>query len=183
MADGKTHAQSNLIAGLLMTGASVWIPLPIEQIIGIAVGSFLGGIITPDLDIAYRTYEKNRVYRFNPTLGGLWHLYWFPYGWLMRHRGLSHWLFLGTLTRAVYLILPFFLLYLYFFWWYPLGCNQNAWWCMQNSWMNLTNSATAPFFRLPPAVYYAFGAWVIQDIVHILLDQVWSWLDLPYEYR
>ncbi|GAB5603713.1 metal-binding protein [Thermus sp. FJN-A] len=61
--------------------------------------AYLGGtfLLSPDLDLAERGVRAQRRW-------GLLGLLWLPYGWLFRHRGLSHTWILGPLTRLGYLV-------------------------------------------------------------------------------
>jgi uncharacterized metal-binding protein len=53
-------------------------------------------ILNPDLDLAHKVSLK--------TWRGFLHLPFYPYGYFFSHRGISHSLTLGTLSRALYII-------------------------------------------------------------------------------
>jgi uncharacterized metal-binding protein len=60
--------------------------------------AYLAGtyLLSPDLDLAEKGVRAGRRW-------GVLRLLWRPYGWLFRHRGLSHTWVLGPLTRLAYL--------------------------------------------------------------------------------
>ena len=55
---------------------------------------FASFFLSPDLDLFYSTATKN--WKFLRIL-------WWPYSKLMKHRGLSHSLFLATITKLLYM--------------------------------------------------------------------------------
>lgn len=110
MANGKKHAKATRQTMWILFIVSSGIILYYQQmyLIGLYVGAILGHLITPDIDHHWVTYEEQRIFRINRLLGWLWYCYWFPYQWAFRHRGLSHVLLIGTLSRFSYLL------------WYPV---------------------------------------------------------------
>jgi uncharacterized metal-binding protein len=101
MASGATHDK----AGYLLT-----IPLAIasqsfmgSQIAAYVTGAYLAGIcwLSPDLDIESKPWHR----------WGILKVLWVPYQKLIPHRGLSHWLVIGTLSRVLYLALPMYLIF------------------------------------------------------------------------
>lgn len=73
------------------------------------VGAYLVStfLLSPDLDL-HRNRSKNNW--------GFIRFIWFPYSKLFKHRGLSHSLIFGTLTRLFYLYIFYFIaLLVYFF--------------------------------------------------------------------
>jgi uncharacterized metal-binding protein len=107
MPSGRTHEAINLtLLGLggafyLAQGGSPEEPRALAFLLGYLAGTFL---LSPDLDLAEKgVWAQGRW----GVLGALWR----PYGWLFRHRGLSHTWILGPLTRLGYLLLLLFLLY------------------------------------------------------------------------
>ena len=107
MPSGRTHEAINLtLLGLggafyLAQGGSPEEPRALAFLLGYLAGTFL---LSPDLDLAEKGVRAQRRWG---VLGALWR----PYGWLFRHRGLSHTWILGPLTRLGYLLLLLFLLY------------------------------------------------------------------------
>jgi len=75
----------------------------------LALGCGLGAFLSPDYDQEMIVWGKWKIYKALPPitylLGAIWIAYWMPYALLMKHRGLSHWPILGTLTRLIYLLL------------------------------------------------------------------------------
>ena len=107
MPSGRTHEAINLtLLGLggalyLAKGGSPEEPRALAFLLGYLAGTFL---LSPDLDLAEKGVRAQGRWG---VLGALWR----PYGWLFRHRGLSHTWILGPLTRLGYLLLLLFLLY------------------------------------------------------------------------
>jgi uncharacterized metal-binding protein len=107
MPSGRTHEAINLtLLGLggafyLAQGGSPEEPRALAFLLGYLAGTFL---LSPDLDLAEKGVRAQGRWG---VLGALWR----PYGWLFRHRGLSHTWVLGPLTRLGYLLLLLFLLY------------------------------------------------------------------------
>lgn len=104
MPSGETHTKFNIVpttisvVGAIYFGDS-WL------YIGLPIGSILGILVTPDLDLE-QNISINLIKDFNGVLGFLWKAYWFPYAKIANHRGASHTPFFSTLFRFVYL-----------FWW------------------------------------------------------------------
>lgn len=73
------------------------------QILFVAGYAFASFFLSPDLDLFYSTATKN--WKFLRLL-------WWPYSKIMKHRGLSHSLFLSTITKLVYISFMTLSLYL-----------------------------------------------------------------------
>lgn len=99
MPSGRAHEAINL--SLLGGGALIYLayggspeePKALTFALAYLAGTFL---LSPDLDLSEKGVRAQRRWG---VLGVLWR----PYGWLFRHRGLSHTWFLGPLTRLGYL--------------------------------------------------------------------------------
>jgi uncharacterized metal-binding protein len=89
------------------------------------LGSLGGLILTPDLDVNTGSISQIRVRKwFGPAVGSLWFVYWWAYGGMFSHRGISHWPIIGTLTRILYgglLLWPFLQLPNHLWAWMLLG--------------------------------------------------------------
>ena len=91
MALGKTHDKLNLFAGSLIAGLLIGIEQSWPVTLSFCCGWLLATLIFgPDTDIMPKKRAK------------LLRLFLFPYSLLFKHRGVSHNLLLGTLTRVVY---------------------------------------------------------------------------------
>tara|TARA_R110000868_G_scaffold167130_3_gene401437 strand:+ start:736 stop:1242 length:507 start_codon:yes stop_codon:yes gene_type:complete len=94
MAMGKTHDGFNLFVGMVLCGTLIGLGLH-----WIIWGPFIFGwlfstlVFSPDTDLM----PKKRT--------GLLQFFLYPYSILFKHRGLSHGLITGTLTRITYSIL------------------------------------------------------------------------------
>jgi uncharacterized metal-binding protein len=114
--------------------------------VGLALGGWLGWLVDPDLDLAdYRTHTEGRIYRrLGQVAGMVWQAYWLPYGWLVRHRSpYSHLPGLGTVIRMAWLL------------WLPL---------------TLATALGLPLDGLAILAPGLLLGWVIQDVVHLFLD-------------
>ncbi|WP_041433879.1 metal-binding protein [Thermus sp. CCB_US3_UF1] len=100
MPSGRVHEAINLTvlgggaAAYLAQGGSPEAPEALAFALAYLAGTFL---LSPDLDLADKGVRAQRRWG---VLGVLWK----PYGWLFRHRGLSHTWVLGPLTRLGYLL-------------------------------------------------------------------------------
>lgn len=108
------------------------------------LGYLLGYICDPDLDKLGITSAEGRALHKFGIFGLLWIMYWMPYAFLTKHRGISHVPILGTAIRFLYLLIIPMALVLYYT--IPLS-DQVLWmagWC--------------------------FVGLVMSDLVHIFLD-------------
>ena len=112
MPDGKTHAVLTVAtSSLLFITATNYLHAPLDVSLILTSGALSGLALTPDLDQAESRH-------------GFWHLLWWPYGKLFKHRStLSHFPIISTIVRLIYAFgLPLFLL-----WWnYPIE-NWSHW--------------------------------------------------------
>jgi len=151
MPNGRTHARITKALALtgipLLAGCALledYVSWP--SALSASAGLMLGHLVTPDLDVDGVTYEERRAIRkAGCLLGWLWIAYWLPYAKLFHHRGASHWLGVGTLTRAVYLLGPVMLVI-----WLAFGAVPRI------DWLAL------------------LGGWGLQDTTHILMDWVFK---------
>lgn len=118
MANGTKHLNANIVGGLgiytllNISNNTIYIDSSYIYIDSsmLGIGLILGTIITPDYDFN-KIYVKKLIKKI-PVLGFFWNLYWYPYSLLFKHRGISHNLILGTITRVIYLCLPIIFLYI-----------------------------------------------------------------------
>lgn len=87
MSKGVDHIR----AGTTLAGLS----MPFSPVVGLGV-LFSNFLCSPDMDLKQSHPQKN---------WGLFQLYWLPYAKLFKHRGISHFPILGTLSR-VFWVLP-----------------------------------------------------------------------------
>lgn len=154
MPSGRVHEAINLTA--LAGGAVVYLayggspeePRALAFVLAYLAGTFL---LSPDLDLAERGVRPQRRWGI---LGFLWR----PYGWMFRHRGLSHTWFLGPLTRLGYLMaLGGFLAFLV----HGVGRSLGA-----------EVALVSP--RWPPAVWgFALLGYYLSQWLHLVADGVW----------
>lgn len=79
-----------------------------ERAIICALSCLIGGaVVTCDLDQdVWVTATKIwfRIPLIGWLLGFAYAAYWFPYAYFFKHRGISHSIFFGTLTRVIYIL-------------------------------------------------------------------------------
>lgn len=167
--DGRSHAQMaiGVEVGLVALGGLAILAGDVHQGSGLIVGGLCGFLVTPDADHHVLTYEEKRWKRV-PILGPYMLEVFAGYGSKNRHRGRSHWVVWGTLSRVVYFGRRFAadsLLLAYVVGVVLLGGSFDG-------------SEVSEFVeRLPGGDFFAWllVGWVLQDTVHILTDLVWSW--------
>lgn len=165
MSDGKTHARASvgmiiftiILAGLATSSVSMAIDRGLAA--GVIIGTILGWLMPPDLDLPQRTEDEHRIINLNPFLGWLWVGFWASYGQMFRHRGLSHVPVLGTITRIFWLfrhIIAYILVTMLFSY---VGL------------ITINASIEIQFISIKVLFGILIG-WVLQDFVHLALDGV-----------
>lgn len=138
--NGKAHFTTNAI---ILFGTFGIVASQRPELLGPAMtGSTLGLLITPDYDFK-SIYIKSVINKI-PVLGALWNAYWWPYAVLFKHRKLSHNIIFGTLTRFIYLLLPVYILYIYYIY---------------------TRIAISV-----ESILWIYFFWYVQDLSHYILD-------------
>jgi len=93
MSKGKSHDRFNLIIGAILTGLLLGLerswPVVLVFVIGWLIATF---IFSPDTDIAPK--KRTTILR----------LFLYPYSVFFKHRGISHSILFGTLTRVMYVL-------------------------------------------------------------------------------
>jgi uncharacterized metal-binding protein len=147
MPSGKTHLRIELfLLPCALLAFWYWID-PRRESLLVFGGAYLFSalMLSPDLDLRY-----NRARSHWGVLGFLW----IPYTWLFKHRGLSHSLIVGTLTRLLYLGFLSLVAWALLLWWgVELALPT---WQMQ-----------ADYYLL---ALLAGGLW-LPNIVHVLVDR------------
>ena len=116
MGSGRAHSVASLVAAVPAGVAAWYFTADIAGALAVTAGCACGAILGPDADIAGLTEGEKIVIHRLPILGWLWAAYWWVYGKLLPHRGLSHIPILGTGTRLLYLWLFYALLALWQGW-------------------------------------------------------------------
>lgn len=158
MPSGKTHLRIELFL-LPLWGALFFFVAERSQLIplnwelgAVFVGAYLFSslLLSPDLDLRYNRSRR----RWGP-LGFLW----IPYTKIFKHRGVSHSLLLGTLTRLGYLSVLALLI--------ALGLRSLRLWTV-----SLDSLTAAPIDPQLVGVLIA-GLW-LPNIIHTLTDHIHS---------
>jgi len=155
VSDGFTHLIGNLILGGALTGTTFM--LAREYTPYVFVGSVIGTVVTPDLDIDHKTITEQIMNQI-PLVGWLFGQAWYGYALLANHRGLSHNLFLGTAGRVLWTLLIVAVCSVFF-----------------SGLMQLFGGITHPVDTMRHAVVLLLNpallaSWFLADCMHYLLD-------------
>ena len=103
MPGGKAHALAS-VAGAAVSSVFV-LAASKNALFGLStgLGCLSGVLLTPDLDQEGISAAEWRLVKATFGLGFVWLALWWPYAFVFRHRGVSHWPIIGTLTRLAYL--------------------------------------------------------------------------------
>jgi hypothetical protein len=157
--DGWYHERNSFITLTTLAIISMTLSLTGNWILGLGliIGGICGLFIDPDLDQRTTTRAENRMYRINPLLGAVFHIYWIPYSLLPHRSVLTHGGFppFGWVTMAL-IATPLRILYTF------------CW-------------AIIPVVKLPelsgwlvgvPVAFWVsvYVGWYSQDVVHWLRD-------------
>ena len=130
----------------------------------LAVGGFAGWFLTSDADVAGNTDEDRRLWTIFPPFGYCWQVLLYPYALAFKHREISHWPLIGTVTRMVYLLLI------------AIGAI-----ILINGVANLLIPGALFADPLAPlqwvsqnqeCLVWMYAAWALQDFVHFVFDLV-----------
>lgn len=149
MPSGTTHRRAELIALPAIVGGL----LHGQYLSPVEIGPFTGAyvlsslLLSPDLDL-----KVNRTRRQWGPLGFIWE----PYARAFRHRGASHSLVIGPLTRLAYLAIVFGSV--------AVGL----------SYVGLALPSTAPAWLTPRIVGVTVAGLYAPNVLHVLLDRIVS---------
>ncbi len=146
MPSGKTHLKFELATLPLWTIGGAVLGVPWRELV-IFTFSYVGAslLLSPDVDLANSAPARR---------WGALRLLWLPYARLFRHRGLSHSILFGPLTRVLYLGFLSFLV-----------------WCGLYLALGLRLGWRWP----PPASAAAFACGVyLSNFLHVFLDRLVS---------
>lgn len=165
MADGASHSR---FGKLIIAGDAALATYGVYRTdglitpsfaIGTVVGSVLGWLMPPDLDLPMRTYDEWRVLKRLPHFGKLWVGFWASYGQMFDHRKISHRFILGTISRMLWIVRHVILSIFFVMFYAAMGYisierlpNVALWFHPRDFWLGI------------------FIGWVIQDGGHLFLD-------------
>lgn len=102
MPSGKVHNTINVVAGVTSVPFVGWF-FDLPTTAAVFIGILWGTLMSPDMDLAENGNISIHVIRKRSRgLAFLWRWFWYPYGRMFTHRGISHVPVIGTLTRLVY---------------------------------------------------------------------------------
>lgn len=167
MSSGKTHAAAAKVMMIPIAAASAYLFSQgyAEASVGVIAGGIAAIFVTPDADVDGVSEEELRWFRINPILGHMWHLFWYAYGKLFKHRGISHVPFVGTATRILYIAVLITLLQLLFVIVFGPTNFTGA-----DLYISLIYNNFKFFCR------GVFISWSFQDFIHIIFDICSTWL-------
>jgi uncharacterized metal-binding protein len=140
----RTHVTMNLFLGLpLGLAAMKYTVLSTPADMLSFSGAFVYGtlFLHPDMDLA----RNIRLF----SIKGLLTLPFRPYSYLFRHRGISHVIIIGTLTRVLWLIGFIYLVFSCLGWVFPNIANWNQ-----------------------PILWFGISGLATADVFHVLLDKL-----------
>ena len=135
-----------------LAGIGVVLQVHTPQALAIATGALCGlvagHLVTPDVDHPSTTIEEGRFLRTFGGLGHVWVAFWWPYRLVFHHRGWSHTVPVGTLSRVFYLAGPAYLIY----------------------WLSGVSLSPEQIAYLPAFALCMLAGWMLQDLMHLALD-------------
>ena len=159
MARGKGHDRFNLLVGAVLVGLLLGLSNPLILVSCFAMGWLVATLVfSPDSDVM----PKKRT--------GVLAFFLYPYAIFFKHRGISHSLFFGTLTRVFYVLMVFGLMifvlnrmgYLVFG---AMGYWQGIWAFIKGYDYSLVS------YKMITWLYLGM---FLADLAHILLDRLIS---------
>lgn len=163
MSDGNVHFMGNVAMGGAIT-LLAWAVAPDQDLWQpVLAGAIVGALVTPDADQEVKTFPEHLLLDIpliGKYVGAIFIGYWMPYAVWCKHRGTSHMLFLGTLTRVAWSLVC--ILTMVFF---AVGV---AWKFgdPQATWDSLAG------FVFKPRSFGFYFAWWLQDWSHLMLDGI-----------
>jgi uncharacterized metal-binding protein len=146
MPSGKAHLKFELVTLPLWTVGGAVVGVPWKELV-IFTFSYVGAslLLSPDVDLADSAPARR---------WGVLRLLWLPYAYFFRHRGISHSILFGPLTRVLYLGFLAFLVWVALY----LALGVKLGW------------------RWPPSSFvaaFACGVY-LSNLLHVLLDHLVS---------
>lgn len=147
--NGEQHKIANIYAGGVMTTVVHLVFGNPGFTTAAALGSVVGTIVTPDLDLVVPSNFFSRL----PIINFLWMCLWWPYKKMVKHRSfVSHSPLVSTIIRLIYMLI----------WFTAFGVLFGVDFNVIGEFLADNFEATAVFFT----------CWVFQDVVHLWLDFV-----------
>ena len=160
MAMGRTHDLCNIGVGL---GCSGWLLArdldPISLVAFAGSWFFATWFFSPDADLG----PKNRA--------GLLGIFLYPYRLFSKHRGLSHWPVVGTLSRLLYLLVLLGLVWWVAQQWGHVDVPTSNWSALWH-FLKDFNPQISPYRELSWGIIGMIGA----DLTHLLVDKISDWV-------
>lgn len=149
MALYKTHSTFNIFVVLPLALTGIWFFLvPETKYMQVFAAAFIYAtlFLGPDLDLAYHYKLK--------SLRGILTLPFRPYARIFKHRGISHHIVFGTVSRMLWLTLIF------------LGISFICSWDVMKIAYSLKKNL--------PYLFYGLGALFLADLSHLFLDFLYT---------
>lgn len=153
--NGKQHKIANIYTGIVLSTTTHFAFQNPEMTIASIIGSTMGTIVTPDLDLVVPSNFFSRL----PIINFLWMCLWWPYKKAVKHRSwVSHSPFVSTALRIFYMYV-WFSVALIFFEFFGITLISHA---------QVLNFTVQNF----EFVFTVIVCWAFQDIVHLFQDFV-----------
>ncbi len=154
---GKTHDKMSYLICIAASITLYTYHLRLDFLVLFSIGWLVATLFfSPDLDIM----PKKRSFLLAPFL--------YPYSLIFKHRGVSHSIFLGTLTRVIYgILVSLFIIYILF----EMGKIEHS---PETAWEGLIfylKNFDIGRDEYRYLVWPFLGAW-LSDLVHIALDRL-----------
>lgn len=159
MSKGKSHDRFNLLIGAVLMGFWLGIGIQWKIVLSFMLGWLMATFIfSPDTDLLPK--NKAKVLR----------IFLYPYSVFFRHRGLSHSLVFGTLTRVFYVIGCLGIMIFIFHQMGYLSLTVGGYGALLWGFITDFNYALVPYKIV---VWFYFGMF-LADCIHVFLDKIAS---------
>lgn len=162
MPSGKIHDEIWRVGlDYMLTGTIVIFPLIFifgeVELFAIFFGYLIGSFIEPDLDQYAITTSEARLYKWFKDFGAFIVGYFTWYAYRFKHRGISHFPIIGTLTRWIWMLIPFMIYWIF-------SGNYDGFLILKSKWL-----------------IYMFIGNSISDLLHIGADRNWFVMKIFYK--
>lgn len=158
---GATHDRLNLFVGGVCVGFLIGTKLENPSLLSFMSGWFLSTFIfSPDTDLGPK--KRTSFLRY----------FLYPYSLLFKHRGMSHGIFLGTLTRVLYGLGLIFLLFSLA---HQLGHHQTDTVGSFHDFKNYVQNYDYDKLSYRILTWFFIGMY-LADLSHVLLDRIVSFV-------
>lgn len=165
MSSGRTHERNNMAMLPFFMLIAIFLTSNPWLIVCFVTGYVLSTYyLSPDLDTFSNAYRRFGRLRF----------IWRPYQMMFSHRGLSHFVLIGTLSRLVYLLAVILGSYYLLAW----LLSQQSWAEVELHTAGITNLMKNPAYIMELPIrnhlIWLFSGLLLSDMIHLFFDQLSS---------